>query len=164
MPLRVWTTTTRLVWDRVEPLAANECGGSKNSPTAVDDMACTDYHNYVMVVTSKHSTFEYKRVREKEFEGGRVLTLGGESVWEHIFCDNVRIQIFLFQLYHDKLILTWIITHACILGVEWYRSRCGWYWSSGWCHRSSCWWYRSSVDGIGASVDDDASVDGARAV
>ena len=50
------------MWDRVEPLAANECGGSKNSPTAVDDMACTDYHNYVMVVTSKRSTFEYKRV------------------------------------------------------------------------------------------------------
>ncbi len=41
------------IWDQVEPLATNECGGSSNSPIAVTDEGCTDYHNYVMVVSSK---------------------------------------------------------------------------------------------------------------
>lgn len=37
------------IWDQVEPLASNECGGSSNSPIAIDDSGCTDEHNYVMV-------------------------------------------------------------------------------------------------------------------
>jgi carbonic anhydrase len=37
------------IWDQVITSGPNECGGSKNSPIAIDDMGCTDYHNYVMV-------------------------------------------------------------------------------------------------------------------
>jgi hypothetical protein len=39
------------IWDQVITSSPNECAGSSNSPIAIEDEGCTEFHSYVFEVS-----------------------------------------------------------------------------------------------------------------